>query len=187
MIIQSALICELELEQWEQHLPEIWRPEIIFSTKPEVSRHHRAYRDAWSRRIWSHYHWSRILVNELLLAYLAKLKLHTLKHELQRVKSLQMISQIASDICTSVPAQFIHGSIEFAAAEPLPRMTGVFLLLFPLAVAGAPGVPDDLHLWVIKVLGQIGHTMGVRQTLALIASTKMRREGAKTRGQGCWR
>jgi hypothetical protein len=60
-IIQFAPVCELELEQWEQHLPEIWRPEIIFSTKPEAALHNRqhgAYRDAWNSRIWSRYHWS---------------------------------------------------------------------------------------------------------------------------------
>jgi hypothetical protein len=109
-----------------------------------------------------------LVMNEVLLAYVAKLKLHTFKHELQGMKSLRTISEVASDICTSVPAQFVLGSIDFAATEPLPRITGVFLLLFPFAVAGAATVvPDDLHLWVIKVLGQIGHTMRVRQALAL--------------------
>ena len=66
-------------------------------------------------------------------------------------------------------------------------MTGVFLLLFPLAVAGgASGVPDDLHHWVVKLLEQIGRQMGVRLALALIPRTKLRREATKMGEQGLY-
>lgn len=141
--------------------------------------------------MWSYYRWARILVNELLLAHLDKLLRHTREQQMQRARCLKTISSMASDVCTSVPSQF--------AATPLPHrllqvredrslgMTGVFLMMFPLAVAGgASGVPDELHYWAMEVLGQIGRTMGVKQALALMRMTKMRRDATKMGAPGLW-
>jgi len=62
------------------------------------------------------------------------------------VRSLK-ISQMASDICTGAASQLLGFNIEQAKAQSAPPMGGIFLLLFPLAVAGgASGVQDDLHL-----------------------------------------
>lgn len=187
-IIASALICEMELEQWEQQLPDEWRPEITFPADREPTMYkdyYHAYRDLWTARIWVHYHWARLLVNEILLTQLANFEWHTLEREVQRARCLQTISRIASDICTSIPSQFFHHSTWYAGRRRVPNTTGVFMILFPLAVAGgASGGPDDLHLWVITLLEQIGQTMGVRQALALIPRTQMRREAAKIGKQG---
>lgn len=183
MIIKSALICETALEEWEQQLPDEWKPEIKFPPDKEptmYSNYYHAYRDVWTARIWSHYHWARILVNEILLTQLAKLEWHTLEHGVQRTKCLQTIPRIASDVCTSIPSQFFHRSTWYAGRERVPNMTGVFLIMFPLAVAGgARGVPDDLHLWVVRLLEKIGHTMGVGQALALIPRTQTCRQTTK--------
>jgi hypothetical protein len=87
---------------------------------------------------------------------------------------------MASDICTSTASQLLGLNIEQAKAQSAPPMGGTFLLLFPLVVAdGASGVQDDLHLWAIKLLEMIGHTMGARQALALIPITRKRREEAR--------
>jgi hypothetical protein len=54
---------------------------------------------------------------------------------------------MASDICTGAASQLLGFNIEQAKAQSAPPMGGIFLLLFPLAVAGgASGVQDDLHL-----------------------------------------
>jgi hypothetical protein len=56
-------------------------------------------------------------------------------------------------------------------------MSGCFLLLFPLAVAGSGmGVSEDLHNWVIQLLGFIGRKMGISQALLMIDLTKKHRE-----------
>lgn len=190
-IIRSALICEAELEQWEQLLPDEWRPKITFPVESEPSMYkdyYKAYRDLWTARIWGHYHWARILINEIILVQFNNLEWHMLDQQLQRDRCLQTISRIALDICNSVPSQFFRHSTWYGGGDRVPQMTGVFLLLFPLAVAGgASGVPDDLHHWVVKLLEQIGRQMGVRLALALIPRTKLRREATKMGEQGLYR
>lgn len=178
------------MDRWERELPNHWKPDIVFPLEPKPSmyaNYYHAYRDAWTARIWGHYHWARILVNEILVAQLAKLEWWTLEHEAQRAKCLSTISRIASDVCTSIPSQLVYHSTSFAGGEHMPNMTGVFLILFPLAAAGgATGVPEDLHFWVVKLLEWIGHTMGVRQALALIPRMQLRREASKTGLKGGW-
>jgi hypothetical protein len=61
-------------------------------------------------------------------------------------------------------------------------VTGIFLLLFPLSVAGgASGVSEGLHVWVVNLLDMIGYKMGVLQALALSKLTKLRWKAAQRR------
>ena len=179
-IIREAHACEVELETWEVQLPIQWE----FTTLSTVDGEHgmfrgqyHTYRDFWTARIYNHYRWARILVNELLLMHLDRVSSCPFNIEQQREKSLATISKMALDICTSVSSQFWRHSAKDAKIRFVPAMNGVFLLLFPLAVAGsAKGVPEDLHHWVIALLDKIGNTMGVQQALKLIPMTKRLRE-----------
>jgi len=57
------------------------------------------------------------------------------------------------------------------------------MLLWPLKIAGsAIGVPDGLHEWVIKVLDNIGQTMGIGQTRVAIFRMVRQRECWKSSG-----
>ena len=62
----------------------------------------------------------------------------------------------------------------------LPPLNGVFMLLFPLTIAGsAAGAPDDVHEWVVETLSKIGGTMGIRRALELIPKIRESREKKK--------
>jgi hypothetical protein len=37
-------------------------------------------------------------------------------------------------------------------------------------------VPEELHGWVVNLLEEIGHKMGIRQALMLVPAMKMQRE-----------
>ena len=179
-IIQEALALDSELAIWETQLPKAWR----YTTKPSTEHSDIVYKqqvhdycDVWSARVYNHYRWSRILLNELVLVHLAKLGLFPSKDETEQNNHLQVVSEMATDLCTSVSAQFFCYNPQRARRRRVPAMSGCFLLLFPLAVAGSGmGVSEDLHNWVIQLLGFIGRKMGISQALLMIDFTKKHRE-----------
>jgi hypothetical protein len=135
------------------------------------------YRDIWIGRTLDHYRWSRILVNEILLIYIGKIASRPLEYNIQRTKSLAVISQMASEICVSVSGQLYCHTIPISKIRLIPATSGVFLLLFAVAVAGSSlGVPEELHDWVIKLLEEIGHKMGIRRALMFVPAMKTQRE-----------
>jgi hypothetical protein len=181
IIVREALLLDADMEKWEMQLPPSWRYKIEHHTEESevvyqgVSHH---YRDFWTARMYAHYRWSRILINELLLVHMAYLGSFCNDDNAQNTKSLTIISRLATDICSSVSSQFHKPTlVEEAKRQGIPALSGCFLLLFPLAVAGsAMGAPESLHDWVIRMLEIIGHEMGVAQALTMIAPTKLQRE-----------
>lgn len=175
-IVQKLLECEGQLTEWEAQLPESWKYTIVKATGTEENVYrgqYQVYRDLWSCRIWNHYRWTRILVNELILTHLVKLSPFPPEFAGRQNIAERMILKTATDICDSVAAQFFRRHMPQANALFVPYMSGVVLLLFPLAVAGGSiGVPEDLHIWVIKLLEKIGNTMGIQQALTLVTMTK---------------
>jgi len=181
IIVREALLLDADLEKWEMRLPQSWRYKCERHTEESDVVYQgvlHVYRDFWTARVYNNYRWSRILVNELLIVHMARLGLFSGEDTAQQNKSLAMISSLAVDICCSVCSQFHNPSlVKEAKTQGVPALSGCFLLLFPLAIAGsAMGVADDLHDFVIRVLEIIGHGMGVAQALTAIAPTKMQRE-----------
>lgn len=178
LIIERALQCETEMQTWESELPDTWRYNLMPATT-EVEDNcfgteYQMYGDMWTVRIWNHYRWARILIHELILTRISLDPSSSLESKEQcRKQSIETISVMAKDICESVACQFIPRTFSMLTAPTIPYMAGVFLLLFPLAVAGgAIGVSENMFDFVIKLLGKIGNTMGVQQALTLITITK---------------
>lgn len=103
--------------------------------------------------------------------------------EARRQKSLATISAMATDICTSVSTQLCQHKAYFSQSTVGPPINGLFMLLFPLAVAGrAIGVSEELHQFVIRILEVIGNTMGVKQATRMIGAIKQQRARWKVEG-----
>jgi hypothetical protein len=78
---------------------------------------------------------------------------------------------MATDICTGISSQvtMLHQSLLPNKKAFVPPFSDVFLVLFPLAVAGvASEVSDDLHGWVVATPQSIGRTMRIRQAAEII-------------------
>ena len=116
-------------------------------------------------------------MNEILLIHIGKIASCPPEYDIQRTKSLAIISKMASEICVSVSSQLYSHTLPISKIRLVPAASGVFLLLFAVAVAGSAfGVPEELHGWVVKLLEEIGHKMGIRQALMLVPAMKMQRE-----------
>lgn len=116
-------------------------------------------------------------MNEILLIHIGKIASRPPEYNIQRTKSLAIISKMASEICVSISGQLYCHTIPISKIRLVPAASGVFLLLFAVAVAGSAfGVPEELHGWVVNLLEEIGHKMGIRQALMLVPAMKMQRE-----------
>jgi hypothetical protein len=137
-----------------------------------------SYRDLWTARIWNNFRWARILVNELIVVHMAQLgsTCPVADEDTQRKRSLETISKMATDICSSVYSQFYKHAIAEARLNRVPPMSGCFLLLFPLSVAAsALGVPEEVHNFTIRMLENLGNTLGIKQALTMVPLTKAQR------------
>jgi hypothetical protein len=181
IIVREAIVLDADLEKWETELPRSWRYKIEHHKEESEFVYQgvsHLYRDFWTARVYNNFRWSRILVNQLIVVHKAYLGSFCSEDTAQQTKSLAIISRLASDICSSVSSQFHKPSlVEEAKTQGVPALSGCFLLLFPLAVAGsAMGVSDELHDYVVHTLETIGHRMGIAQALTLIEPTKLLRE-----------
>ena len=177
-ILREALLLDTMLEEWELQLPQSWLYSLERHTEETAVMYKgvsHKYCDFWTGRMYNHYRSCRILVNELLVTQLGPFSPDDIA---QRSKSLDIISRQAADVCSSLSIQFHKPTLlEETKQTGVPALTGCFLPLFHLAVAGSSmGVDDEMHNWVISMLELIGHDKGVAQALSMIPGTRLRRE-----------
>ncbi|OKL64585.1 hypothetical protein UA08_00587 [Talaromyces atroroseus] len=185
--VRQALIIDTKLKDWQASLSSDYWSYVIQESSEYSGVYqgkYHIYQNVWASRMLNHYRWSRIRVNELLYWYISKLAVPTTSQITQQQTSLITISRMATEICISVPnhSRFLgvrFGSLANDQAES-PPLNGVFVLLFPLIIAGsAIGVSDELHEWVVKILGMIGSTMGIGHAAESISVVQSVREAKK--------
>lgn len=185
-IVHSALAFETELDQWAKCLPEKWKFELNESndTQNTFNGKYMVYDDAWASRDLNHYFWTRLMVNEMILSHISMFKTTIIKDLKQRQLALDTISQMATNICAGAASQMGAFGCGLPAEDMtrVPPLNGIFMLMFPLAVAGgAAGAPDEVHEWVLQRFQKIGSTMGIRRALELIPRLKQSRRASLQR------
>lgn len=175
-VVNSALLFEDELREWEAHLPLHWS----FTVKESKTCEHtyrgqyHVYKDMWVAIIFNHYRWARLVVNETIVSQISMMARPTGNDVIQRQQALDIISCMAIDICAGAASQ--EAISERGVAEDpshIPLLNGTFMLLFPLGVAGgAAGTPDEVHDWVVGTFERIGCTTGIRRALEMIPHLK---------------
>ncbi|KAJ5808787.1 hypothetical protein N7474_010056 [Penicillium riverlandense] len=188
--VHSALAFESELDQWEKELPEKWAYVVKDSndTQNTFNGKYVAYDDLWASRDLNNYFWARLMVNETILSYLSRSKTTTVQDLWRRQLALDTISQMATFICASAASQMgaLGCRLSVRAATRMLPLNEVFMLMFPLAVAGgAAGAPDEVHEWVVQRLQKIGSTMGIQHALEMIPKLKQAREAKLQRIMEC--
>ncbi|MCJ1379995.1 hypothetical protein MMC17_003098 [Xylographa soralifera] len=185
-IIPVLYALEADLAKWVTELPPEWTFTTVISTEDteiifEGQCH--VYQSLWIAIVWNHYRAIRILVNSLLTSLLDTLSSLQVddnsgisqKHRLQ---SLDLVSRLATDICSSIPFQLNHNSMAQGNNTKLaPTLTGAFTVLWPLKVAASTtGVSESLYQWVRSLLQSIGNKKGVRFALFLTQMMEEQRE-----------
>ncbi|KAJ5646009.1 hypothetical protein N7490_002381 [Penicillium lividum] len=176
----QALAFDEELEEWERHLPHKWEFFVETSGSAHNTFHgkYMVYNDIWASRDLNYYFWGRLIVNEMILnniASLTRMGLLKVYHLQQRQRALDVVSHMATCICAGAAAQLsgLRHAIPLKGQTRIPPLNGIFMLLFPLTIAGgSAAAPDEVHEWVTQTFQGIGSRMGIRRALELIPEIK---------------
>ncbi|KAF7114722.1 hypothetical protein CNMCM5793_009673 [Aspergillus hiratsukae] len=170
--LMEALSCETQLEQWSMSLPAKFG--YMEKVSPDTSQYFHGrfhlYEDVWASRILIYYRMGRLLVNELILRLASRCD-NSIDQILQTAHARRTIIQMAVDICVAAASRpLFPGNTRHSRSDKIPPLNGVFMLMYPLAVAAtATGVSNNLREWVLHTLDHIGQTMGIRQAFLMKA------------------
>ncbi|KAL2868577.1 Zn(II)2Cys6 transcription factor domain-containing protein [Aspergillus lucknowensis] len=172
-ILREAVDLETQLGNWIEALPEDWSFAVreAADVPGTLYGQYHVYQNLWASRVLNYYRLGRLLVNELILAYIAKLETLGCGWDEQKMRSLGVVNQMATDICVGIASQglSISAGSQLNGSQGRTLLRGLFMTMFPLTVAaGATGVSDALRCWAINMLETIGNRLGIRQALLAI-------------------
>jgi hypothetical protein len=177
-VIRQALQLDAELETWERQQAGKWRFGITCDTDLPPAAAFRGqchvYSDMWVARVWNHYRWARILVNQLVLDFVQRYPASSLPlvSAAHQARCLEVLSRLAEDVLVSVPTHWRHPSLAPAKREMIERTSGgagvgaagIPSLLHQIRVAAcSPAVPPECLEWSINVLETIWSELGMLQ------------------------
>ncbi|KAL2822152.1 hypothetical protein BDW59DRAFT_106761 [Aspergillus cavernicola] len=172
-LLREVVGLEFELQSWMDCLPAQWS--FVVEETADVPGtfygQYHIYQNVWASRVLNNYHVSRLLVNEVILAFISKIDEPTVEWIEQKERSLGVVTQMATDICVGIATQdlFRERNSLLSQHQPRPLLRGIFMTIYPLtAAASATTVPDQLRNWVIQTLQKIGDQMGIREALEAI-------------------
>ncbi|KAI1082195.1 hypothetical protein F5B20DRAFT_26419 [Whalleya microplaca] len=179
-LIQQLLALETKFFDLEVRLHEAYPYTKEKGVYPPAAVFHgrwHAYDSVWGARMWNHYRWARILVNQTLLEFttLYPVSSHRCISPAQRARCYSTIRRMAEDILISTPAIWHHPLLDNETARKMEVIgpggagaVGLPSLLWQLSVAGcAPGVPPDCWNWAHDVLEVVWKDMGMRNAWVL--------------------
>ncbi|KAB5515431.1 hypothetical protein GE09DRAFT_979621 [Coniochaeta sp. 2T2.1] len=181
----AALALEAQLAAWEEQQTQHsspWRysthtgdfpPEAAFR-----NRYHIYVNGMWSARVWNHYRWARILVNQTILQLEDDGESKGIDFQEQH---LETIHRMAEDTLISLPTHFRHPRLTREQRDLLDRTcilppgsaggvgsAGVPTLTIQLKVACyAPGVPTEYGEWALNILETCWSETGMLQAHTL--------------------
>ncbi|KAK0711451.1 hypothetical protein B0H67DRAFT_555429 [Lasiosphaeris hirsuta] len=180
--IREAQELDEQLSAWEQRQGGIWvvTEERVggsgdfFPADAVFEGCYHIYTDMWTARVWTHYRWARIMVNQLLLESVDRFPASSLPlvTAAKQRQSLDCIVRVARDTLVSIPTHYRHPRLERAHREYFDQTkggagigaAGIPTLLFQIKVAGAaPGVPRRYWAWAVEILGTIWADTGMLQ------------------------
>jgi hypothetical protein len=167
---------DMRLANWAAGVPAVWLYEIVHETQPSDEVYngtYHIYKVSWMTHVWNSYRCVRILVNELLLGHLTpRSKLlspfSTQDFGVQRLYLRDSMTQLSSDICSSLPFYFNHHKPHLRNSDtpPPPAAMGMYCV-WPLFLSGSMvGATSSQRRWVSGRLRHIGLVMGIQQATA---------------------
>ncbi|KAI1337870.1 hypothetical protein F5Y15DRAFT_146543 [Xylariaceae sp. FL0016] len=179
-MIQQTLIMEGVFASLEAQLQEAY-PFLLnkglFSPKALFHGQWHTYNEIWGARIWNHFRWARILLNQMIIKFTADFHNSSDRYisEHQREQCYTVMRRMAEDILTSVPSHWHHPVLDITTARRFEASgqggsgaAGLPSLLWHITIAGcAPQVPPDLWDWAHDVLQVVWKDMGMQHALAL--------------------
>ncbi|KAH6636274.1 hypothetical protein F5144DRAFT_601032 [Chaetomium tenue] len=184
-LIREALEINRDLEAWEGRQEGIWAvieersdDDGFFPSEAVLDGCYHVYDNTYIARVWNHYRWAHILVNQLLLESVARFPTSSapLISPEQQTRSLSWIRRLARDILVSVPTHYRHPTLQPTHWDCFDKtkrgavigLAGVPTLMFEVKIAGcAPGVPARYRAWALGMLETAYKDTGMFQAKAM--------------------
>jgi hypothetical protein len=173
-MIRKLVELEQELASWEQSLQGPWLyrvatdpglpPQAVFEGEYHI------YQDMWVARIWNHYRWARLLVNQIIVELKDKYPVSAGTVEgPETSQQMDVIHRLGRDILVSIPAHWRHPLLGNKMPLTIDKQggagagaAGIIIVIFQLkAVACSPGFPEESWNWIQDVLRCIWSDMGM--------------------------
>ncbi|KAM5345550.1 hypothetical protein ACJ41O_011411 [Fusarium nematophilum] len=173
--LQQLLDIDASFAEWDNKLGPTWRyhtekADQLPSAAVFEGEYH-VYYDMFLARMWGHYRWGRILLNQTIVELVQSYPLSSssLVPTTECDRRLEIIRTIAREMLVSTPSHWRHPLLSDKSAVPVERIggagsgsAGIPILLFQLKVAAcAPGVPETYWNWVLGVMECIWSDMGI--------------------------
>ncbi len=175
--LTTASSIDADLADWANLVP--WEYAYMTRTdgKPDdlLCGYYHVYKNIRIAIIWNTYRTARIIANNIKVAWLTYHSPSTIDAARLRA-SEAIITQLTSDICTSVP--FHLGKNGLSESSSLtPKAAAGQSLLWPLYVAAtADEVSSSTQAWIVSQLDKIGNIMGIQQATSLANVLRMKKE-----------
>jgi hypothetical protein len=195
LVIQQALQLDAQLEMWERSQEGKWRFGLLsghpdLPTDAVFQGQLHTYTDQWIARVWNHYRWARILVNELLLDFVQRCPESSLPliSAAQQARCLHVTRRLVEDLLVSLPTHWRHPSLSEAQRRIIQETSGgagvgaagIPSLLHQLKVAAcAPAVPLEHWQWALGIMDAVWSEMGMLQARSLGEVMRAHRDKVK--------
>ena len=173
-IVSALLAFDKSLKAWANELPSGWNYRTVFTSDcpDEIYEDtYHVYPTSMIAITWNVYRSMRIFVQSGVLQQLKRLNYEcesptSLWLRKQRVQSQAIISEMAFDICASIPDQLGYGKPNFGRAWFHPPAGPAVFLLAPIHIAVSwMGVPRSMKEYVTGRMRYIGHALGFQEAL----------------------
>lgn len=188
-MMRQLLSIDDELEAWETSQQGKW----LYKTNSDVNlppeavfrqTYHR-YSDVWTSRIWNHFRWARLLVNQMLLEFVERYPASAavMVSLAQKDRCYETIRRMAVDVLTSVPTHYKHPRLTYHHLDAIQThggagagAVGIPHLMFHLQVAAcAPGVPLDMWMWAVDLMDTAWGELGMLHAKSLADLCRLHR------------
>ncbi|KAK3313531.1 hypothetical protein B0H66DRAFT_536794 [Apodospora peruviana] len=182
--IREALAIIAQLDGWERCQEGIWAvveersDDKFFPAEGVFDGCYHVYTDMWTARVWNHYRWARVMVEEMVLRFIDQYPMSSapLVSADQRWLSRNCIIRVARDTLVSIPTHYRHPKLERIHRGYFDKTSGgagmgaagIPTLLFEIKVAGcAPNLPPSYRVWSRGMLETIWADTGMAQARAM--------------------
>jgi hypothetical protein len=186
--LQKLIQLDAEFVRWEQGLEGNWLyqtikakhlpPAAIFDGEYHI------YYDMWAARIWGHYRWARILLNQTIVEFVNTSPISSLSliSATELDHRLDIIRTIARDVLISTPSHWRHPHLEEKVSVAQTGgagsgSAGLPVVLFQLKVAtSAPGIPMKYWDWAYSVIGSMWGDLGMLHAKSMMEAMRAQRD-----------
>lgn len=179
-LLQQLLALQTRFDDLEDALHHAYPYEVHQGHHPPIALFRgkwHAYAEIWAARIWNHYRWARIILNEMLIKATTEYPISGARFlsPARRDQGLATIKRMAEDTLISTPSHWHHPVLDSKTAKMFGApgqggsgAAGIPTLMWHLKTAGcAMGVSRELWSWSYETMQVVWKEMGMQHAIAI--------------------